>query len=468
MIETLKDYLVSLGFSVDTSSLNAARSAMSAAENSVEQFSNSSVKSFALAGAGVIAFVAAANLSIAKFIGGLAQTSLENEIFARRMWMNTDAARAYTNSLDALGVSLQDLYLSPELMNKYLELNKLAKGMAVPDYNEQMRGVRDITFEFQKLKLEGTMALQWIGIYLTKYLARPMGGLKNGLSDINELIQKNLPKWADKVALVASWFVRMGLAAWKIRYALGAIMAAFAAFKLVGILSNPFGMMIIGLTALLLLIDDFSTYKDGGDSAFPKLWEWVDDLSKSMEDSGLSFKDFKKDLSDIVDSVSELGKTVADLTKQLGIDGGLAGAIKYGILSVLQILNDVLKGVNVGLKEFNDLITGKASIFDINELDKKYTGSEDEPMHPNDKAVFDFFRNIKDFFIKNSTGDSFSNAYGKSKGYMYNQSSFSGVTKITMSPVYHINGATNPQGVATQISRNNTALITRAVQGVIR
>ena len=453
MIEVMKEYLVSLGFSVDTSSLNSARAAMGSAEDAVAQFSNSSVSNFARAGVAVVAFVTIANIAIARFMGNLAQASLENEIFARRMWMDAAAARAYNDSLQALGVSLQELYLSPELMRKYLELNNLAKGMAVPDYDKQMRSVRDITFEFQKLKLSATMTLQWVGFYLTKYLEKPMADIKGGLSSVNELIQKNMPKWSEKAAMVVSWFARMGLAAWKIRHGLAAILTAFAAFKIINLLTSPLGMVILGLTALLLLIDDFTTYQSGGESAFPALWKWLDDLSDSMEDSGLTLENFKGKLDDIRESVTGLSSAFEDLMDLLGLDGGFGKFLESGLIATLMVLEDTLKSI-VGLLTIIDGIA-MADYGKVGDGWKKFMEGLPAGLFEAGKGLYEAFK-----------GDPVQTSNRSS--YMYPSNNNQSIVNVKMQPIYHINGATNPQGVATQVNRSNASLITRTVQGVNR
>lgn len=310
MIETIKEYLVSLGFKVNNSSLNAAQKAMKSAEDSVDGFASSSVKNFAKAATAVVSFVATANIALGKYLVGLAQADLQTEMFARKMWMSKDAAKAYQSSIDALGVSVDDLYLSPELMDKYLELNRQAREMGVPsdEYSKQMQGVRDITFEFQRLKLEGTYALQWIGYHLTKYLAGPLGDSRDWLRKINDEIQQKMPEWTKKIAEVVSWAVRLGKAAWYIRDAIGAAAGVFTAFSLIKMASNPFGAFILGLTALLLLVDDYRAFKDdksGKSSVFNGLWRAVDKFKKSLEDDGTIGK-FKNDLLGLLDKVQEL------------------------------------------------------------------------------------------------------------------------------------------------------------------
>jgi hypothetical protein len=310
MLDVIKEYLVSLGFKTDDSSLNTAKKAMKSAEDSVGSFSNSSVKNFAKAATAVVSFVATANLALGKFLVSLGQSDLQTEMFARRMWMFKDAAKAYQASIDALGVSIDDLYLSPELMDKFFELNKQAREMAVPaeEYNKQMQGVRDITFQFQRLKLEGMYALQWIGYYLTKYLAGPLGDTKDWLTKVNDEIQKDMPEWTKKVAMVASWVVRLGKAAWSVRSGLGAVLGVLAGFKMITLLMNPLGLFILGLTTLLLLIDDYNAFendKSGKSSVFNDLWRAVDKFKTSLKDNGY-IKDFKTIIQDVLTLISRL------------------------------------------------------------------------------------------------------------------------------------------------------------------
>jgi len=499
MIETIKEYLVSLGFKVDDSSLNNAQRAMRTIDASVSSFAGSSGKNFAKAATGVIAFVATANLALGKFITNLAQADLETEMFARRMWMSKDAAKAYQSSIDALGVSIDELYLSPELMQKYLELNKESRNMAVPtgEYDKQMQGIRDITFQFQRLKLEGTYALQWIGYYLTKYLAGPMGNVKDWLTKINDKIQETMPQWTKRIAEVASWFVRLGAAAWSIKGALGAIVGVFAAFKMVSLLTNPLAMLILGMTALLLLVDDFNTYQKGGESAFPELWKWLDKMGDRLKASGLDLKTFKDDLENIAKSATQLEKTLDGLVEKLGIKGGLAGVIKTGILSTLELLDDVLQSINMGIKELNDYITGKGGSFfslkDANAADKKYEPHpEENGEFPMDKAALNALNSIYDFFTKNSFGDILKNIkdspwskfidgfttktsagatssrVGYNANYLYPQNNTPSMTQVKMNPVYNIYGATSPESAATTVNRTSTAMITRMFQGVNR
>lgn len=276
MLDIIKEYLVGLGFNVDKNSLDQAKNAMGEAEKTVSKFAGASVTQFAVAGIAVTAFVATATIGIAKFLEGLAKTDLESQKLARQLWMSKDNAMAFNNTLKAMGANLQDLYLSPELAQNFIKLRQEAFNLRPPDeYAEQMKFIRSIVFEFQRLKLEATYAMQWIGYYLEKYLQKPLEQFKLGLKNLNDSIVKNMPSWTKQVAQVASWFVRLGLAAIKggeaiiklfnslpesLKIATGAFVGFFALLKM-----GPIGWIIAGLTAILLLLDDFQTYQEGGE-----------------------------------------------------------------------------------------------------------------------------------------------------------------------------------------------------------
>lgn len=341
--EILKSYLVSIGFHTDDPSFNQLKRTLKSVSDEVNGFSGSTTSAFGKAAVGFTSFIVTVNAGIAKFLSDLGQADLQTNILARRFWMSTDAAKAYQSSLSALGVSLQDLYLSPELMQRYKELQQQAFSMQLPDKDLEpaMKNLRDLTFQFQRLKLEGTYALQWIGFYLTKYLAPILGQSELSMKNINDIIQRNMPEWSAKVAQIASWFVRLGAAAWDARGALMAIMAIFMAPKLISMATNPVFLMIAGLTTLLLLLDDYKTYEKGGKSAFN--WKWLDDLGDKLKKAGVTFDDFKGPIKDLGQSIHDLATAFGDLWNSA--TNGKADFAKTFILAFFKTIKDSIEGV---------------------------------------------------------------------------------------------------------------------------
>lgn len=370
MLDVIKSYLVSLGYHVDVPSFQNAKGTMGEMEKVVSKFSDSSVLKFAAAGAAGTGFVSAAVAALQYFTVGVANADLQNEMFARRMWMSKDAAVSYKNSLDALGVSLQDLYLSPELMNKFTQLRQQASTMAPPGgFSEAMKGIRSITFEWQRFKLEASYAVYWVGYYLTKYLSGPMFGLKGGLKEINDSITANMPKWTKNVAQFLSWLTRLGNSAYlagksirDIWNSLGdstkkvaGITAGFFALLKMG----PVGWIIAGLTTLLLLLDDFYTYEQGGKSALPKLWEWVDQFKKSLQDDG-TISDFKENLEDLsgnlLDVATNIGKILDYFAELVGYDSVLKMFLT-GLNTLLENTSSFLATIAGSLKDIHGYLT---------------------------------------------------------------------------------------------------------------
>ncbi|EHL08974.1 hypothetical protein HMPREF0322_00397 [Desulfitobacterium hafniense DP7] len=490
MLNILKEYLVSVGFKVDDASLAAARKAMGSADKAVSGFTDSAVSNFAKAGAGMAAFFATAQLGIAKYVTGLAKADLQNDIFARKMWTTTENAKAYQTALSALDVSLEDLYFSPELMGKYQQLRQEGLNMMVPtdEYKEQMQIIRSVIFEFQRLKQIGSYATQWIGYYLTKYLEGPLGDIKEKFGSLNEMLQEKMPIWTKHIAQVLSWFVRLGSAAWSIKDGLLAAVAVFAAFKLVNM--GPLGALIIGLTTLLLLVDDYKTYSEGGESLFSGFW-------RGFDDAGVNVKKFmdqlkvSEDFREFITSVGDLGGALRDL----GIDtmnaldklAQLAGYENFGsllennIIKSLRMMGGLIQAIVYELnaailliealgKSFKGDFSGWSSWWDMT---KKGWNSLFDGLFGEDSWLGRAFNPKEDTSSYNSEGvkqfmDGYSNS-GNASGipYVYPQNTTTVNNRPEIKSTYNIYGAPQPEAFAKTADRTLTALLIRANRGVI-
>jgi hypothetical protein len=68
------------------------------------------------------------------------------------------------------------------------------------EYQEEMKMIRGIGFEFTRLKVESIYGLQWIGHNLIKNLMQPLTGVKGSFKDLNDFIVEKMPEWSDKIA----------------------------------------------------------------------------------------------------------------------------------------------------------------------------------------------------------------------------------------------------------------------------
>ncbi|MGD8188573.1 hypothetical protein ACQCN2_01100 [Brevibacillus ginsengisoli] len=302
MIDVIKEYLVSLGMSVDKKSFDEANKTMQTLEKGVKSSAGSIVKSFTIAGAAMASAMVTATIGIASFLGSLAKADLENEKFARRMWMSKETATELNNTLKAMNATVEDLYLSPELLRNFQQLRStIAEMKPPPEFQQQMKTIRSITLEFQRMRLEMTYGLQWIGFYLFKYLEGPIKNIKGGLQGFNDSITKSMPHWTKNVAQFLSWIGRLGIAMVKggrdvlrifdeladhIPQKLKVIGIAVAALGLI-IKSGPIGVAMTLITSLLLLLDDFYTYLEGGESALAPMWKKLQGFYNLLKDTGV-------------------------------------------------------------------------------------------------------------------------------------------------------------------------------------
>lgn len=296
MIETIKEYLVSLGFSVDKSSYDNTEKAIEGIGKVVNNFATGAMRIFGQASMAMAAFATTAAVGMTKFLAGLGNQEIQMEILSRQLWTTQQQAMAFNATLKALGANLQELYLSPTLMQQYEKLHAVAEQMQTPgDYQQQIQMVQDLQLQFRQLRLEAYYSLQWVGYYFIKYMSGPITRVTNVLQAINDAIVKNMPTWTKQVAQVMVSFVQAGqyivqalTSVWNWLRNLAQYVPQWA--KVVGMalaalaISNPFFRMITALSTLILLFDDFETYLHGGNAMFGPFWaqlvQFFDHISK--------------------------------------------------------------------------------------------------------------------------------------------------------------------------------------------
>src|SRR5271154_2826786 len=121
--ETIRSYLVSLGWSVDPSSERKYEEALKRTAVRVEKFSKTAVKDFTLVGGAFVAATAAVVAGTASLLSNVAKQDLGFQLYARRMWMGTEAAKKMKIATDSLGYSLEEIIWGPpELADRYRRL----------------------------------------------------------------------------------------------------------------------------------------------------------------------------------------------------------------------------------------------------------------------------------------------------------------------------------------------------------
>lgn len=204
----IKEYLVSLGFAVDNAELRKFSDAMRRIADVVEHYTTNPVfgiasmfvKTGAVA-AGVLTTLTGATIGL---LSHVANSDLDMQMFARRMFMSTAAARDMKTATDALGVSLEDIIWGPpELRERYSQLMRDDSKMGLgADWELQMRHIRDVEFEFKRLQ---NFFERGLIPYLTADIAKAFfgdsGSLEANLKKFNdELSQDKIKGYAQAVS----------------------------------------------------------------------------------------------------------------------------------------------------------------------------------------------------------------------------------------------------------------------------
>lgn len=300
----MKEYLVSLGFNVDRNKLSDALDVVKLGEGKISSLVSKMSTSLGKGTAGIVTMIASAVVAVGKFTTSVAEADMATQNAANSMWMNVDAYRVTQNAVESLGYSMNELSTiarNPELTNRFSELVELGKQTAAPkELDSMLKKVRDVTFEFDKMQVIAKNGIRQIVYYFLKYLGVDLDNMQNKLASVNKFLQENLPKIAAAIAKVLYYIYRVGKAIGYV-ISLGAkliggiynFMKKFpSTFKVfIGTISaillaiNPVLTIILaGLSAIILLIDDYMTWQRGGKSYFGDSWKKVEDFIEKAKD----------------------------------------------------------------------------------------------------------------------------------------------------------------------------------------
>jgi hypothetical protein len=300
--DVIKSYLMALGFQVDNVSFNKMQDTLKKLDDTVKQKTSGMAKDYAIASTAIVSSLSSIAFATVDLLDKVAQADLGYQKFALRMYMARDAAKSFKIVTDSMGESINDIAWMPELQGRYKSLMGEAAKMNTPkDAEGQLRYIRDIRYEFTRLKVEATYGLQWVGYYLFKYLNDPITGAKSGFKDLNDWIQEKMPEWTEKIARWLAMLTQLGGSAWRAVKALageieslynrlpewGKGLITFGAIITAIFMAGPIGRAILAISTLVLLIDDFYAYIDGRKSnpQLAPIWEKLLDYSHRISRS---------------------------------------------------------------------------------------------------------------------------------------------------------------------------------------
>ncbi|WP_371378924.1 transglycosylase SLT domain-containing protein [Sporomusa aerivorans] len=286
--EVIKQYLVSLGVQIDKPGFNQMQSTLNQTSSTVTAATSGWVKDFVKAGTLISTALASVSASIAGVMASAAKQDLAMEKYSRSMLVSKSAALEMKTAIDALGESVQDIQLTPELMQRYRALVSDGRNMKVGgDYEGTMKNFRDLIFEFTRVKQEASYALQWVGYYLMKHLSKPLADAKTNFKSFNDNLIKNMPVWTEKVARALVYIINVGKHFLDLLKTIGKTIydvwdafprgikiatAALAGFFMV-LRASPLGRMVALVSSLLLMVDDYFGHMEGKQAAMGPVWD---------------------------------------------------------------------------------------------------------------------------------------------------------------------------------------------------
>lgn len=241
-VDVIKSYLVSLGYEVNQPQLNHFNDTLRQTSQMVAYATGGMAKVAIEAGAAILTALSSVAAGTIALMDSTARADLGYQLFARRMFMSADAAKQLKIATDALGYSLEDIIWGPpELRERYHQLvedqRQLMQGLGGAGFAHEMRKIRDIQFEFTRLRVEAQYFVMGLVKALSKALTGDEDGLLKRLRGWNQWLIENIPVLASKVSDNLAPALREIWAIWVDIADIGRIVAS-EVLRLIGILAD--------------------------------------------------------------------------------------------------------------------------------------------------------------------------------------------------------------------------------------
>lgn len=377
MDNVIESYLIALGVDIDKSDFAEADKAI----NGLSAKITSNAAQWGKASGIVIGAISGIVGSITGMVASAAKQDLAMQKYATSMMISTGQATKMKEALDALGESAADVQTNMELRSRYNALLQDANAITPDsDYSTVMRQVRDIMFEFTRLKQEASYAIKWISYYLVKDFIDPLEKAGFSLRSMNEYIQRNMPRITRNIADGLGYIINIGLNFMRAIRSLGMLMlniwnrlphsikvstVAIGAFFTL-LRASPVGRLVAVISTLLLLLDDFYAYMDGKESEFGPYWQKLIDFWNSISgdvdaatDAVFNFLKTiseSQELAEFTDALKELLSAVWDLIVAIGtLVADTFGAL-WDALKEVGLVDDFSESMKTLLHYFAEFI----------------------------------------------------------------------------------------------------------------
>lgn len=319
-VATLKSYLVGLGFAVDVQQYKRFESTLASAAKAVNKETASIGSSLLKWQVGIVGMFVAVSGAVLGMMDKVSMADQEYRLFGERMFMSTNQARSMKTALDALGASIEEVAFDPELHDRFMQLQKDQKTMydslGMGGFEAAAKGMRDITFELDRFKVE--LGVLQMGVF--KELFKGLfgdGDVLKKLREWNDWIINHIPQLSKQFS---QYLLPILKDTWRIGKDLVDIFASMALSftNVIGILSGD-----SSIEGASFNFEKFATAIEKVVSGIASVLEWVLKLEKHLPILGIL-------------AGGAAGAAVGSIIPGVGTAvGGAVGAVGGGILDLM-------------------------------------------------------------------------------------------------------------------------------------
>ena len=199
MEQILESYLVALGFKPDEASFRKFEAMLARADSAVDNHTGGMLKAVLKAQTGIIGAFTTMSGAAVGLVDKVAMADQGYRLFGLRMLATAETGRKLKMITEGLGASLEEIIWDQELHQRAVvmsaDIDRLTKQLG-PDFEKNMKGIRDIRFQFTELGL----VFQGAEMEFASKLFESMGINIQTLHQWVEKLAAAAPGFADRLA----------------------------------------------------------------------------------------------------------------------------------------------------------------------------------------------------------------------------------------------------------------------------
>ena len=216
---------------------------------------------------------------------------------AKKLGKTIEQTRAYNLALQVMGKTAKEIEEDKSLKATFDNLQKIGTSLALPEAAAGIRNIGAVKDSLMELKMVGSYALQWIYYKVQEVAAGPLAETRKILGSIRDWFGGNIKNIAEGFGKAFGWVLQIinsvviaigKIVSWIDKLPPAIKIAGAVAIAVIMAVKSKTALITMIIGAILLLIDDFVTYMEGGDSLFGDFWgsllEWIEKIRPGVEE----------------------------------------------------------------------------------------------------------------------------------------------------------------------------------------